>query len=281
MKFCCIILYFIYVEIPSSDQTTTYFQDIPIGFYADSDPTSRLVYLAARRWDKQQPRSVTFRRNVTDSTIEPVWTWRKIVQLDLSDNNLRCVPLDLNLPLLERLVISRNQLRELPMRLRLPKLVHLDLSNNQLETIPQWIPADLPELKHFDLSHNELRDVAAVMARLCASDTPLQSLELKGNVNLLVPPSQITERGGQDVCQYFMDLHRGKMTCWSQTVLVVGEESAGKTALCRALQGHKCPDREQLTENSTVGIDTVHWQSVLAFEINRLVGGISANAIGR
>merc|ERR1719174_942208 len=76
-----------------------------------------------------------------------------------------------------------------------------------------------------------------------------------------------------------MDLHRGKMTCWSQTVLVVGPESAGKTALCRALQGHKCPDREQLTENSTVGIDTVHWQSVLAFEINR-DGSSTPNADG-
>ena len=47
-------------------------------------------------------------------------------------------------------------------------------------------------------------------------------------------------------------------------MLVVGQEEAGKTALCHALSGHRCADHAQMTEASTVGIDTVRWSTVVA-----------------
>ena len=232
------------------------------------------------RWCRRLPLSVALGYNLDLGTIAPVWTWEKVLWLDLSYNKLRRLPPRISLPVLERLVITHSQLLELPTRLFLPKLEYLDLSNNQLVTIPELSPTDLPALKDLNLSHNLLRDVTSVMVRLCGSVHPLKSIELKGNARLLAPPYQLIERGGKDVCQYFMDLSRGNMKCWSQTVLVVGQEDAGKTALCRALQGHQCPDHEQITEASTVGIDTVHWQAVVAFEINRLVGGSSLNVTG-
>ena len=84
------------------------------------------------------------------------------------------------------------------------------------------------------------------------------------NNNLKVPPSQINDRVGEKVSQYSKDLERGQKICWSQTVLVVGQEEAGKTALCHALSGHRCADHAQMTEASTVGIDTVPWSTVVA-----------------
>merc|ERR1719174_3130422 len=102
------------------------------------------------------------------------------------------------------------------------------------------------------------------MKQLCGLYSKLTSVELKGNLNLKVPPSQIIDRGNAKVCQYFKDLARGQKICWSQTVLVVGQEEAGKTALCHALSGHRCADHAQMTEASTVGIDTVRWSTVVA-----------------
>ena len=113
-------------------------------------------------------------------------------------------------------------------------------------------------------SVNDLRDVTAAMKQLCGPYSKLKLVELKGNKNLKVPPSQIVERGGEKVCQFFKDLNQGQKICWSQTVLVVGQEEAGKTALCHALSGHRCADHSQMTEASTVGIDIVRWSTVVA-----------------
>ena len=182
------------------------------------------------------------------------------MELKLSHNKLRVVP-DLDLPFLERLNISHNLLEQLPARLQLPSLVELNLSDNKFVALPPLDPNQQPKLKSLNLCNNDLYDIFADAIRLCRS---LEFLEIKGNIRLRLPPSNIIERGGNAVCQYFMDLLRGRRTCWSQTVLIVGKEASGKTAICQALLGHKCPDIPQTTGMSTVGIDTVHWPTVVA-----------------
>ena len=243
-----------------------------------------MVALAAERWNSDQPQTVTLKnRKLFGATLRPVWQWQGVARLDLSSNNLRVLPENIHLPNLKDFNVSDNELKALPNRLLLlPSLVTLDLSHNNLRVLPKNI--NLPNLKDFDLSynkiqklptqlhlpslssldisHNRLRDVAAAMMQLCGSYN-LTSIGLKGN-NLIVPPSQIIERGSKKVCQYFKDLARGRKICWSQTVLVVGQEQAGKTALCHALNGHECADHAQMTDASTVGIDTVPWSTVVA-----------------
>ena len=151
--------------------------------------------------------------------------------------------------------LSHNRLQALPD-------IDLPISNNEAETIPTQLR--LPCLTSLDLSDNVLHDVAPAMKQLCGPYSKLKSVGLKGNKNLKVPPSRIIERGAEKVCQFFKDLARGRKICWSQTVLVVGQEEAGKTALCRALSGHRCADHAQMTEASTVGIDIVRWSTVVA-----------------
>ena len=209
----------------------------------------------------------------------------KLVHIDLSNNSLHALPDDIDAPTLERLHLSRNRIITLPKRILLfPKLMQLDLSHNKLQELPdinlpvlaepeipkneaEIIPTQryLPSLLSLDLSHNDLRDVTAAMKQLCSPSSKLKSVELRGNAKqMIVPPSKILESGGDKVCQFFKDLARGQKLCWSQTVLVVGQEEAGKTALCHALSGHRCADHAQTTEASTVGIDTVHWSTVVA-----------------
>ena len=239
-----------------------------------------------KNWNPDRPHTVTLRykglhEGLDDTNIGPVWQWQQVMSLDLSHNKLRVLPEVIDLPNLRDLNLSYNEIITLPNQLLLlPKLVSLDLSHNGLEALPDIdLPIynneaetistqrHLPCLTSLDLSNNDLHDVAPTMKHLCGPYSKLQSLELKGNIFLKVPPSQILESGGEKVCQFFKDLARGRTICWSQTVLVVGQEEAGKTALCRALSGYRCADHAQLTEASTVGIDIVRWSTVVAIPI--------------
>ena len=128
---------------------------------------------------------------------------------------------------------------------------------------------DLPKLKFLDLSNSDLRDITADTVLLCSADCALESLELKGNDRLVLPPAQIVERGGKEILGFFKDLNRGQRTCWSQTMLVVGKEASGKSSLCQALMGRICPDMKQTKHMSTVGIKTIHWPTVVALRHHR------------
>ena len=137
-----------------------------------------MVALAAERWNSDQPQTVTLKnRKLDDATIRPVWHWSLVVCLDLSGNDLRVLPENINLPNIKNFDVSYNNIQKLPTQLHLPSLSSLDIS------------------------HNRLRDVAAAMMQLCGSYN-LTSIGLKGN-NLIVPPPKIIERGGKSVWQYF------------------------------------------------------------------------------
>ena len=224
----------------------------------------------ANRWAATQHQRVVLRR-VDPDELAPVWTWQRVVHLDLSGNKLAAVP-DLNLPLLEQLDLAHNELRQLTARLQLPNLSRLDLSNNFLHAFPRIDADDMPKIKYLDLCDNDLHDITTDMLRLCAAGCSLASLELRGNKRLGLPPSPIIERGGDSVCQFFASLNLDRRTCWSQTVLVVGKEASGKTALCQALLGQRCPDMTQTRDMSTIGIDTKYWPTLVALSgRNRLL----------
>ena len=214
----------------------------------------------------------------------------KLAHLDLSGNRLKTI-LELKLPSLEWLSLARNRLNTLSTFRAgmLPKLTHINLSWNNLRTIPdlslpslEWLSLarnkldklpefhaeDLPVLAHFDLSYNNLINVIGALAPLCAKvDCLLKTLDLRGNSSLVLPGSEVVERGGKAVRQFLVDLNKGQRICWSQTVLVVGQEAAGKSALCKSLVGYKCLDRPQPTEMSTVGIATEIWKTAVATSI--------------
>ena len=213
-----------------------------------------------------------------------------MIKLDVSSNQLRSLP-KLDLPKLEWLSLAHNQLSEVASLdfERIPKLVHLDLSQNRLQAmsevqsaslewlslahnkldkLPEFHADDLPVLAHLDLSYNKLDYVISALAPLCATvDCFLKTLDLRGNSSLVSPGSEVVERGGKAVRQFLVDLNNDQRICWSQTVLVVGQEAAGKSALCKSLVGHKCLDRPQPTEMSTVGIATEIWKTAVATSI--------------
>ena len=202
--------------------------------------------------------------------VVPSLTLPPTFRLDLSgrqltDANARCI-WHQSCACIKFLNLSNNLLERIPPRLKfLQSLEELDVSKNPgLCQLPPRVV--LPKLERLNLSHNHaLSDVAAAVAWLCGPDGALQWLDLQ-HTSLDTPPTGVIDRGGQAVRQYFVDLHRARETCWSQTVLIVGQEQAGKSALCRALLGQKCVDRPQPAEMSTVGIDTMYWRASVALE---------------
>ena len=81
----------------------------------------------------------------------------------------------------------------------------LNLSNTNLQQLPDEI-TKLMRLRVLDLSNNPLLQELRVplIVQLCANG--LKELNLQGNTQLRLPPSQIIERGGAAVRQFFADL---------------------------------------------------------------------------
>ena len=169
-----------------------------------------------------------------------VFSWTCVQTLDLSNNQLQRIPGSLS---------------------RLVHLRELNLSRNLLKTLPKTI-GKLTQLRSLDVSHNILRAEAISVSRAASLfvDGALAKLFLQGNPNLRLPPSDVIERGPEAVKQFCKDMIEGEAVCWTQTMLVVGQQEAGKTALCHALGGVKCLDRPQRQIDSTVGIDTLEWK---------------------
>ena len=183
------------------------------------------------------------RAKLTPHDLHGIMSWACVQTLDLSHNALDNIPQGLS---------------------RLTQLRELNLSHNHMEKLPADI-VQLTQLRSLDLSYNDLRDDAISVSRvaLLFVQGALVNLVLNQNSRLSLPPSDFIERGVEAVRQFCIDLIQGEALCWTQTMLVVGQQEAGKTALCHSLAGSSCLDRPQQQVDSTVGIDTLEWKMIL------------------
>jgi len=199
-------------------------------------------------------------------TTLPVWIGQltRLQMLDLSGNELVGLPDILDkINQLRILNLSGNQLVTLPDSLcGLTQLRELDLSGNQLKTLPAGL-ADLSDLQRLDLSDNKLR----VFPRSMKNVQSLERLFLHGNYDLNLPQSILgpdrktvglkNERATTP--QVILDYYFGKQLAGrplnEMKLLLVGRGGAGKTSICRALQG--LPFNPRLKE--TKGITIIPW----------------------
>ncbi|KAL4648112.1 leucine-rich repeat-containing protein 59 [Arapaima gigas] len=109
--------------------------------------------------------------NLTEVPVKELAAFPKATALDLSCNNLSCLPLEFcSLTHLVKLDLSKNRLTGLPVDFgRLVALQHLDLYNNKLTSLPVSF-SQLRSLKWLDLKDNPLEPSLAKVAGDCLDE---------------------------------------------------------------------------------------------------------------
>ncbi len=169
-------------------------------------------------------------------------------------SQLTSFPLEvLDLQHLRALVLSNNSISRIPERI--DQLIHLEsliLNQNALKDLPDSI-GNLRNLRHLDLSQNRLTKLPKAIVHLQDST----ELILDGNP-LVTPPIEIANKGLAAIKEYFSQLeYQGQDFLFEAKLLIVGEGGAGKTTLAKKIEN---PTYQLKEENTTKGIDVVHWQ---------------------
>ena len=172
-------------------------------------------------------------KNQLGSLPESVGELKQLKKLSIYENSLRALPESIGrLGALEVLEASKNQLESLPESVvELRQLRRLIIDENSLSTLPLWI-GRLQSLRELTATMNRLTALPASVGQLSASlkilfvDNPLRS-----------PPLSIVALGMPAIVRYFTAF-KGEgavVSRWAKLVLV-GDGTAGKTSLLRALQ---------------------------------------------
>ena len=174
-------------------------------------------------------------------------------ELDLSEKRIEILPDSITtLTNLKSLDLRSNSLSAIPDSItRLTNLQSLDLRNNSLSAIPDSITT-LTNLQILNLSANSLSAIPNSITRL----QKLTRLNLYGNP-ITEPPLEVANEGIEAIRQYFKQIEtEGVDYLYEAKLLIVGEGGAGKTSLANKIIN---PDYELCEEDSTKGIEVLHW----------------------
>jgi len=173
--------------------------------------------------------------------------------LYLIDNHFTKIPESITrLTNLESLDLSENSISEIPDSItRLTNLQSLYLRFNSLSEIPDSITR-LTNLQSLDLENNQITKVPAAICQLIK----LSNLDLSKNP-IAEPPLEVVKEGIEAIRQYFKQIEtEGIDYLYEAKLLIVGEGGAGKTSLANKIIN---PDYELCEEDSTKGIEVLHW----------------------
>lgn len=196
-------------------------------------------------------------------------------ELKLGHNMLEQLPGNLTESMKHLLVIdlSFNLLRSLPKKLhRLSKLKILQASYNQITELPSQVRL-VEHLELLDISYNRLTELPISELKMMLVESKLKCIECKGNPELLRPPREITEQGGQSVALYLRGSVSGddELRNTDMVLVVVGDRESGKTSMINAVLS---PDNRSTRISNTggktaAGIEFRKWEpeELLSFQI--------------
>ena len=183
-----------------------------------------------------------------------------VKDLILMNNAIKTVPDCVgNLASLQSLQISRNRLENLPVTVgQLHNLKGLYCAHNKLTTLPATLSELSDSLEGVDVSHNSINTLPTAIVS-CVRQ--LRTFNCFNN-----PLSNQLSSVKEDIVHYLEELREGIALNNRVKLVVVGEESAGKSTLVRALRSKGGVCKDQLDKTDGIDIDTLEINGI-EFEI--------------
>jgi internalin A len=199
-------------------------------------------------------KSLHLHKNRLSSLPPQISQLSNLSKLYLHENIFTILPVEATLLLnLIVLDISFNKLTKLPSEIgQITNLKMLNLNFNKLTSLPPEI-GKLRNLTSLNIKGNELSELPREIGWL----SDLIALDTGGNSLLSLPP----EIRGQE-CRKIINFYRQKIEqktdrIYEAKLLIIGEAGAGKTTLAKKIQSS---DYQLQEEDSTQGIDVIHWK---------------------
>lgn len=179
---------------------------------------------------------------------EYVGNFRSLARLDADNNQLGQIPDSIgNLTNLSEVDLGANLLTVLPDSVgNLTSLTTLYLGYNLLDTLPASI-GNLSSLTRLTLRNNKLTTLPESLGKL----TRLARLSLEGNTLSNIEP-EIIAAGTAAIISYLHASQDETVPQWTSKLVVVGDSSAGKTSLIKALHGQSHNPAEPSTHGLTI-----------------------------
>jgi internalin A len=199
-------------------------------------------------------RRLNLRGNQLKSLPAEIGNLINLRELDLNSNQITSLPTEIGqFKNLTRIDLKHNQLRSLPIEIgNLTNLRELYLNNNQLRSLPIEI-GNLTNLRELDIQYNQLKDLPAEIGQL----TELRELYISNNPWLYLLP-EIRKLATSEIINFYRQkLEQTTDRIYEAKLLIIGEGGAGKTTLAKKIQFSDYQLRE---EDSTQGIDVIHWK---------------------
>ena len=183
-----------------------------------------------------------------------------VKDLILTNNAIKTVPDCVgNLASLQSLQISRNHLINLPTTVgQLRNLKGLYCAHNKLTTLPATLSDLSGLLERVDVSHNSINTLPTAIVS-CVRQ--LRAFYCFNN-----PLSNQLSSVKEDIVRYLEELREGIALNNRVKLVVVGEESAGKSTLVRALRSKDGVCRDPVKKTDGIDIDTLKIKGI-EFEI--------------
>ncbi|MDR6525321.1 GTPase SAR1 family protein [Chryseobacterium rhizosphaerae] len=205
------------------------------------------VLIAGGNWnDPKRNRSNYFSRWYIND-ITPLSKLKKIIALNLSNNEIQTAQPLADLINLKYLHINNNQIKYFPKITCFPKLTILYLSNNRIDNLDFLVGESVLSL--VDLHANQITDLSPIIeliSRLDIVDSQWENSTISiANNPLSIPPAEVVSKGKSNVLAYFTQLEAEKNIQLNPylnsdiKLILVGNSNVGKSTFVGWLKTNK------------------------------------------
>ena len=210
-------------------------------------------------WKNKKNRSFSFlSSNWFIRDLKPLSNLKKLIILNLSNNEIESIEPLSNLKNLTKLYLNNNIINKFPDIDKFPRLEDLYLSNNQIRNI-EFLSSKKTIIQTVDLHSNQITDLTPIkdlILRIDIKDSKWENKTISIAFNpLSVPPAEVVANGKKSVMIYFNQLEAENEIQIKPfknadiKLVLVGNSNAGKSTFVKWL----------ITEKIDKKIATTHW----------------------